>query len=493
MRRKRIIHLNRDKEDDNEISGNKTSSFEEKKKSSVNCSEEENNNDNPKNIIVFNRNKDKDKDFISKHSSNLVLDMLDTPLSIHNNKSRIVHSKFENPHNKNKNEREIIFEKNEKEEDYTINKYKHKNKKEDNYEKFNTETKKKRYIRGKSVKNVLNFKRISKIASNDSFLSDDDNHCDNGKNLKNYLSFNRKKKNKNVKIQLGKMNKKEHFKKGILKRNATSKSVILTTGYTEENKKTESNLKENKIKDNKKLGNMKLHNKKVNFALTNDDYNNMNYEMALHNDNRTFLKTFISILIEEHIILNTFCTDLYLELRSIKISFLIFSIEISFFLNAFFYTDQYISDTYHNNGVLDFFSSLPKSIYSFCVTIILVNLLKILSTSKKQLMNIIKTVNDKQEYLLLMEKEIKKLRNKLIIYFSIIFLLGTFFLYYCAAFCAVYTNSQLFWFYGCLESLALDLSTPFLISLVLAIFRNIGLRKHIKCLYLTSYYLGYLF
>ncbi len=252
-------------------------------------------------------------------------------------------------------------------------------------------------------------------------------------------------------------------------------------------------MNESKKKDNKNLGNMRLHNKKVHYAYTNDDYNDMNYEEALHKDNRTFLKMYIAVLIEEHIILNTFCIDAYLELRAIKLSFLVFSIEISFFLNAFFYTDEYISDTYHNNGALDFFSSLPKSIYSFFVTLIVVNLLKILSTSKKQLTKIINEVSEKQEYLDLLEKELKNLRNKLIIYFSIIFLLGTSFLYYCTAFCAVYTNSQMFWFYGCLESFAMDLSTPFLISLALATFRYMGLRKHMKCLYLTSNYLGYLF
>ena len=127
------------------------------------------------------------------------------------------------------------------------------------------------------------------------------------------------------------------------------------------------------------------------------------------------------------------------------------------------------------------------------MTLIVANLLKILSTSKKEFMKIIKEVDDKQEYLDLIEKGLKKLRKKLIIYFTIIYIIGLFFLYYCSAFCAVYTNSQLFWFYGCLESLAMDLSTPFLISLVLTILRYVGLKKHIKCLFSTSDFLGCLF
>ena len=269
------------------------------------------------------------------------------------------------------------------------------------------------------------------------------------------------------------------------------------TNNNEENKKTISELNESKIhkiekkhKKNKKLGNMKLHNKKVNYAYTDEELRDMDFYQAIHDDSRSFLRIYLAILIEEHIILNTFFTDAYLELRAIKLSFLIFSLEINFFLNAFFYTDEYISDVYHNDGVLDFFSSLPKSLYSFLVSLILVNLLKMLSNSKKQLLKIIKEREDKNEYIELMEAELKKLKKKLTIYFTIVFILGLFFAYYASAFCAVYQNSQKFWFYGCLESLAMDLSTPFAICLLLSGFRYIGLKKHTKCLYQTSRFLG---
>ena len=78
-----------------------------------------------------------------------------------------------------------------------------------------------------------------------------------------------------------------------------------------------------------------------------------------------------SFLVDTQIILDTFCTESYLKLLIIKFSFLVFTFQINFFLNAFFYTDEYISDAYHNNGVLDFFSGLPKSIYSFVATTII--------------------------------------------------------------------------------------------------------------------------
>ena len=216
----------------------------------------------------------------------------------------------------------------------------------------------------------------------------------------------------------------------------------------------------------------------------------LDFEEAMHNDNRNFIRIYMAILKEEHIIINTFIKDIYLELRSIKLSFLVFSFEISFFLNAFFYTDAYISKAYHNDGVLDFISSLPKVLYSFIVTLIVSNLLKMLSNSKKKLMKIIKDIDYKEKYLELMETELNKLRKKLAIYYTIVFILGLFFFYYISAFCAVYSHSQKYWFFGCLESFALDLASPFAIGLGLTSLRYFGLKRQTRCLYFTAGFLG---
>ena len=231
---------------------------------------------------------------------------------------------------------------------------------------------------------------------------------------------------------------------------------------------------------------MRLKYKKVNYALTYEEINDMDFEEALIHDNRPFYRIYVAYLLEEHIIFNTICTDMYLDLRSIKLSFLIFGYEISFFLNALFYTDEYISDTYHNDGVLDFFSSLPKSIYSFIVTLVLSGLLKMLSSSKKQLNKIIKEREDKKEYLEAIEKELNKLKIKLVWYYIIVFILGIFFVYYVSAFCAVYQNSQTFWLIGCFESMALDFITPFLICLILSVLRYIGIKSRSSCAYKTA-------
>ena len=151
-----------------------------------------------------------------------------------------------------------------------------------------------------------------------------------------------------------------------------------------------------------------------------------------------------------------------------------------------FYTDEYISDAYHNEGVLDFFTGLPKSIYSFIATLITTNLLKMLSNSKNELKKLIIEKGYNNNYRVLINIKLKKLRIKLIIYFILVFLLGAFFSYYVASFCSVYRNSQKYWFYGCIESFAMDSAISFVSCILLALLRYISIKKKIKCLYNTA-------
>ena len=109
---------------------------------------------------------------------------------------------------------------------------------------------------------------------------------------------------------------------------------------------------------------------------TNENILDMEYEEAIIRGKISFIRIYWLYLVDSQIILGTFCTENYLDLFVIKLSFLVFTFEISFFLNALFYTDDYISEAYHNNGILDFVSGLPKSIYSFIATLIATNLLR---------------------------------------------------------------------------------------------------------------------
>ena len=109
-----------------------------------------------------------------------------------------------------------------------------------------------------------------------------------------------------------------------------------------------------------------------------------------------------------------------------------------------------------------------------------------LSNSKSELLKIIRENSNNKNYINLIKVKLRKLRIKLIFYFIFVFILGVLFLYYVTAFCAVYRYSQKYWFLGCLQSFGIDSFVAISICIILALFRYIAIKKHIKCFYYTA-------
>ena len=307
----------------------------------------------------------------------------------------------------------------------------------------------------------------------------------------------------NIKINnvFSKKKKKYNFNNSVLKNELPSSHKKLKINLKRNNKKNNSlniyNLKKEKImKKNEKNKNIideeYIDNKsnncinRIKLSQNDEDLQDMQYKFAVIKDKRSCLRIYWSYLVESEIILGTFFTENYLDLFIIKLSFLIFTFQISFFLNALFYTDEYISNAYHNEGILDFFTGLPKSIYSFIATLITTNLLKILSNSKNELLQIIRHRKKEALYIKLVNNKLKKLSFKLFAYFIILFLLGFFFLYYVSSFCAVYSHSQKYWFIGCVESFIIDYLVSFILCILISILRYLSIHKQIKCFYVFA-------
>ena len=317
------------------------------------------------------------------------------------------------------------------------------------------------------IKNNKDSSKINNIISN----SERENIY-NSEAITNYgQSFNNSKKAKL-------MNNKIRFKGGKYK---IQNKIGKTKDKENTIKETGTNLN---MEEKSKRNRIRYGNKIVNIANTDEDYQGMDFDEAYQLDKRNCLRMYWSFLVDTQIILGTFFTSNFLYLFIVKLSFLVSTFQISFFLNALFYTDEYISDAYHNDGVLDFFSGLPKSIYSFLATLITTSLLGMLSNSKSELIDTIKERKNKKEYLEQINAKLNKLKNKLIIYYSFLFLLGLFFLYYVSAFCAVYRYSQKYWLYGCFESFAIDSLVSITICVFLSLFRYIAVHKRIRYLYI---------
>ena len=290
--------------------------------------------------------------------------------------------------------------------------------------------------------------------------------------------------NQTNEIKLDKINNNQLYSRENNKIEKTKNSI--------KNKNIKKKLKKHKSKgihNIETLGeknNSNINQKEIILSQTDEDLQDMDYEQAIIYDTRSYFRMYWGFLVETQIILGTFCTEKYLNLLVIKLSFLVFTFQISFFLNALFYTDEYISDAYHNDGVLDFVTGLPKSIYSFIATLITTNLLRMLSNSKSELKHIITKERKNKNYINLINTKLNKLRKKLIIYFILIFILGLLFLYYVSAFCAVYRYSQKYWFIGCLQSFGIDSAVAIAICIFLALFRYISIKKRIKYFYFLA-------
>ena len=109
-----------------------------------------------------------------------------------------------------------------------------------------------------------------------------------------------------------------------------------------------------------------------------------------------------------------------------------------------------------------------------------------LSNSKSELMKVIKEKRNLNNYIKIINVKLKSLRIKLIIYFILVFILEKGFLYYVTCFCAVYRNSQKYWFLGCLESFGIDSLVSLIICIFISLFRYISIKKNIKCFYILA-------
>ncbi len=247
-------------------------------------------------------------------------------------------------------------------------------------------------------------------------------------------------------------------------------------------KKNESNNTLMKIKEEPII--KKKRTKKY---LTSNDYMDLSYEDALELDKRNFLSIVWGYILEEQIICNTFLSELFLELRIVKIYFMIFSFCLELFLNAIFFSDDYISEMYHNDGVLDFFTSLPKSVYSLLVGVIIMFFLNFLSNSKNAFDEATDKIVDFEKYKKKVHQILVALKIKLAFFFSINFLLMIFFWYYCSTFCAVFYNSQEELIKGTIVSIITSMLIPFPVSFIMALIRYIALKKKSKCLFRINY------
>ena len=267
-------------------------------------------------------------------------------------------------------------------------------------------------------------------------------------------------------------NNKKNKKKSLFDNHVTSKIQL----------KTEL---ENKISE-ENLNNIYKH---IDFKTLNDqELNSLEYNIAIIKDKRTYLQYYWSLLKKKQLILFTILPANDYNLYSLKISFFLLTFSLYFTINGFFFSDETMHKIHKDNGAFNIIVQIPQILYSTVISSVINMLLKKLSLSEKNILDL------KQEKDLKKATQISKniklcITIKFIIFFILSNILLLFFWYFLSCFCAVYINTQDILIEDTLVSFCLSMAYPFGLNLLPGIFRIPALRaknKDKKLLYQIS-------
>ena len=268
-----------------------------------------------------------------------------------------------------------------------------------------------------------------------------------------------------------------------------------------------SNKKGNKYINNINLYNIKNKNEKnksltkskkkknvldldyVNYHTLNiQEMNNLEYNVALLVDKRTYFQYYCSLIRKKQQIIFTFIPIEDFNLVSLKISLFLVSFSLYLTVNALFFSDYTMHKIYTDNGYSDFLVHVPQILISSVISTVVNTILKQLSLSENSILSIKEIKQVKLTY-----KKAKSIKVylliKFLLFFIISFILTIFFWYFISCFCAVYINTQIILIKDTLISFGISMLYPFGINLLPGIFRISALRAKSKnkgCLYKFS-------
>jgi len=231
---------------------------------------------------------------------------------------------------------------------------------------------------------------------------------------------------------------------------------------------------------------------------------NYEYETALKYESRTFWRILYIVMLSKDHILNTFILKSPLESQHLRICLFLFSYTSDLALNTLFYFSDNISDKYHYTGNHLFWYTLYNniliSVISTLLSLILGSILKIMTDSKNSIGDEFKIeekklredqkykVSDerKKEILEKMNKILKTLKIKMIIFIVIDFIILLFFFYFVTAFCEVYQSTQTSWISDAVMSIIISFPIEIGISLAVTLLYKISLKYECQFLYKLS-------
>lgn len=158
-------------------------------------------------------------------------------------------------------------------------------------------------------------------------------------------------------------------------------------------------------------------------------------------------------------------------------------------MNSLLFSDEVVSDNYHNNGKMNFLTSLFLSVASTIIGNIISMVFVKLSTFAIYFETVHDEIKNERFFLEICRRIIPFVKKKLVVYIILDTIMLLFFLYYVSIFCIVYRNNQMKWFIDCITGVCTSIITTFIISIVAAIVRSIAIKRRSLVIYKLSQYI----
>ena len=250
----------------------------------------------------------------------------------------------------------------------------------------------------------------------------------------------------------------------------TSTSKIMANETDKEFKNKDKNINQELIKIN------------------DDDLNNCIYRKAKKKEKRNVLKFFFDLLLIKIELINIFWSYSNMELFLLSISIYLLSLASDFFMNGLLFTDEVISQRYHNDEI-SFLTTFVLTVLSNIASFIIVFFISKLSNFS--VIDIIEeNSNTFTKLLKLFGKVITFVKVKLYIYFIVVLILIPIYLYFLCIFCIVYHSSQWNWFSNSFVSVGLSVLYSLGNTFIITFFRFLGLYFKSEKTYNISLYLN---
>ena len=169
---------------------------------------------------------------------------------------------------------------------------------------------------------------------------------------------------------------------------------------------------------------------------------------------------------------------------------LFFTISSFFFLNAMFFTEDYISDRYHSSESLNIWyilkNEISKSVYASLLGMLIGKIIGLLISSNSEYIKI-KKMKRTMDCFVELAHLLIEVKKKYIITLVIISTITIVYWYYLFIFCSVYHSNQISWIQSSLISIIINSIFPILVCLVIGVLRKLSFKLNNKLIFKISF------